>query len=153
MKLLIIGHKGQLGYDLQKQADDKGFEYIGLDLPELDITNTIQVEAQIADSKASLVINSAAYTAVDKAESEPDLAFKVNREGAANLATACAKAKIPLSKKFTITHAGTLVRTRNPVSLWKSLSEMIEEKKRECEYENNFFKKKKIEFKRGKMDN
>lgn len=40
------------------------------------------------------------------------------------------KAKIPLSKKFTITHAGTLVRTRNPVSLWKSLSEMIEENQR-----------------------
>lgn len=96
MKLLIIGHKGQLGYDLQKQADEKSFEYQGLDLPELDITNAAQVEKQIADSKASLLINSAAYTAVDKAESEPELAFKVNRDGAANLAHACKNLHIPM---------------------------------------------------------
>ncbi len=96
MKLLIIGHKGQLGFELVKQAPKAGFEYEAVDLPEIDITNQAQVNVLIETSKPSLLINAAAYTAVDKAETEPELAFKVNRDGAENIAQACAKADIPM---------------------------------------------------------
>jgi dTDP-4-dehydrorhamnose reductase len=97
MKLLIIGHKGQLGFELVKQAPKAGFEYDAVDLPEIDITNKAQINELIEKSKPSLVVNAAAYTAVDKAETEAELAFKVNRDGAGNIAKACAEANnIPL---------------------------------------------------------
>lgn len=97
MKILIIGHKGQLGFELVRQAPKKGFDYEAADLPEIDITNQAQVNELIEKSMPSLVINAAAYTAVDKAESETELAFRVNRDGAGNIAQACANANnIPL---------------------------------------------------------
>ena len=55
-------------------------------IPETDITDAGAVESMIASSGADLVINAAAYTAVDRAESEPELAFAVNRDGAAHVA-------------------------------------------------------------------
>jgi len=92
MKLLIIGHKGQLGFELVKQAPEAGFEYEAVDLPEIDITNQAQVSELIERSNPSLVINAAAYTAVDKAETDVELAFRVNRDGAGNIAQACSDA-------------------------------------------------------------
>ncbi|MBW2663306.1 MAG: dTDP-4-dehydrorhamnose reductase [Deltaproteobacteria bacterium] len=96
MKILVTGSKGQLGRELISQGKQFNFEILSFDLPELDITDIIQVEKILSNFHPSLIINAAAYTNVDGAESEKTLAFKVNREGPANLAKACAKAKIPL---------------------------------------------------------
>ena len=63
---------------------------------ELDITQVDAVNGYFQEHKPEIVINAAAYTAVDKAESEPELAYAINRDGAANLARACAEANIPL---------------------------------------------------------
>lgn len=96
MKILIIGSKGQLGWELDKQGQSHGFEVFAVDLPELDITNKTQVENIFAFVRPSFVINAAAYTNVDKAETESRLAFAVNRYGPANLARACAETNAPL---------------------------------------------------------
>lgn len=85
MKVLITGCNGQLGSELQASAPS-GVEIIAVDLPQLDITDSQAVTAFLADSKPQVIVNAAAYTAVDKAEAEEALAYKVNATGAANLA-------------------------------------------------------------------
>ena len=94
--LLVIGSKGQLGWELERQGSDFEFNIIGIDVDELDITDSAAVETTLKNMNLSLVINAAAYTAVDKAEAEPDLAFAVNREGPHHLAAACHQKSIPL---------------------------------------------------------
>ena len=96
MKLLITGSKGQLGWELCRQGKDQGYDLIPLDLPEFDITDKSAVYNAVRRSNAGIVINASAYTAVDKAESEIDIAFAVNRDGASYLASACAEVHIPL---------------------------------------------------------
>lgn len=96
MKLLIIGSNGQLGWELCKRGGKRGFDIIALDLPEFDINDASAVKKEVSQADASIIINAAAYTAVDKAESEPELAFAVNCNGPAHLASSCAKAGIPL---------------------------------------------------------
>ncbi|HUV51291.1 MAG TPA: dTDP-4-dehydrorhamnose reductase [Anaerolineae bacterium] len=95
IKILVIGSEGQLGWELQRQGQLFGFEIIGLDLPQVDITNIIQVENALSAYQPVLIVNAAAYTNVDRAESESDLAFAVNSDGPDNLAGACAKANLP----------------------------------------------------------
>ncbi|MEA3429530.1 MAG: dTDP-4-dehydrorhamnose reductase [Thermodesulfobacteriota bacterium] len=95
IKILVTGSEGQLGWEIQRQGKLFGFEIIGVDLPQIDITDIIQMKKAISDYQPVLLINAAAYTNVDKAESEPDLAFAVNRDGPDNLAGACANAKLP----------------------------------------------------------
>jgi dTDP-4-dehydrorhamnose reductase len=96
MRILITGCKGQLGWELCRQGKDRGYDLIPLDLPEFDITDKSAVFDTIKRSHPDLVVNAAAYTAVDKAESEIDMAFAVNRDGPSYLASACAKTNIPL---------------------------------------------------------
>ena len=96
MKILAIGSRGQLGWELSKQEKHSNFEILAVDLPELDITNTAQIENIFALFKPSIVINAAAYTNVDKAETDHGLAFAVNKDGPANLAKVCAKTNAPL---------------------------------------------------------
>lgn len=96
MRILVTGSNGQLGWELCSQGSLHGFQVIPCDLPELDITKKSEVNRVIHESKASLVVNAAAYTAVDQAESEPDSAFRVNRDGPTHLAKACQKENIPL---------------------------------------------------------
>ena len=97
MKILIAGHKGQLGLDLMDCARRRGIEAVGADLPDYDITHMESVN-RLFDEAGSVhaVINAAAYTAVDRAESDVALAYAVNRDGAANLALACQQRVIPL---------------------------------------------------------
>ncbi len=94
MNILITGSKGQLGWELMRQGGD--FNLLGLDLPELDITRKENIAECTKDFLPDLVINSAAYTNVDKSESDVQTAFAVNKDGAANLADFCKKRKIPL---------------------------------------------------------
>jgi dTDP-4-dehydrorhamnose reductase len=81
MNLLVIGSSGQLGWELERQGREQGADIISLDLPEFDLTDATEAKKAVSQSDASLVINASAYTAVDRAESEPDAAFAVNRDG------------------------------------------------------------------------
>jgi len=93
MKILITGSNGQLGTELVSRylgrPDD---ELFAGDLPDLDITSELSVAATFAHTSPDVVINCAAWTAVDAAEEKESSAFTVNAEGPAILATYCARA-------------------------------------------------------------
>ena len=82
---LIVGADGQLGSALLEVL---GGRAAGVDRAQLDITDASAVSAFLAKNRFEAVVNCAAYTAVDKAEDEPELAAKINVEGARNLAVA-----------------------------------------------------------------
>ncbi len=88
MKVLILGAKGILGQELVRVFGD-GNEVIGWDRDEIDITEKAECRLQIANLKPDLVINAAAYTNVDGAESEPEVANAVNGYAVGYLAAAC----------------------------------------------------------------
>ncbi len=97
MRILIFGDKGQLGLDLMQCAPAHGVQALGVDLPACDITKKADVRRVLGDAgPVDVVINAAAYTAVDQAESRAETAFAVNRDGAENLAEACRRHDIPL---------------------------------------------------------
>ena len=96
MRILLTGANGQVGWEVSNRGGQKGLEVLALNRSNLDITDPDSVRKQVSLSGASLVVNAAGYTAVDQAESEPKLAFAVNRDGPAYLASACAQAGIPL---------------------------------------------------------
>jgi dTDP-4-dehydrorhamnose reductase len=96
MKILVTGANGQVGWELSRRGAKKGFAILALDRATLDITDQSAVEREVRGSGASVVVNAAAYTAVDQAESEAELAFAVNRDGPSYLASACAEAGILL---------------------------------------------------------
>ncbi len=87
MKVLITGANGQLGSELQITAP-KNHELVAIDVDELDITNSNYTNEFIKNGNFDLIINAAAYTAVDKAESDEELAFAVNATGIKNIAIA-----------------------------------------------------------------
>ncbi len=90
MKILVTGAKGQLGYDVCRRLSALGIEHLGVDIADFDLTDAGQVREAIASYAPGAVIHCAAYTAVDKAESEPERCRLVNVEGTRNLAQACA---------------------------------------------------------------
>jgi dTDP-4-dehydrorhamnose reductase len=96
MKLLITGGEGQLGTELTAQAASHGMEVLAPTLAQMDLTRPDQLDRLWDEFRPALVINAAAYTAVDRAESEPELAFAVNAEAPARMARRCASEAIPL---------------------------------------------------------
>jgi len=88
MKILVTGKNGQLGSELQKTCPSN-VELICFGSKELDISNAEQVNELLITHSPDIVINAAAYTAVDKAETDTDTAYAVNEQGAANLANTC----------------------------------------------------------------
>ncbi|KAA0678270.1 dTDP-4-dehydrorhamnose reductase [Roseomonas genomospecies 6] len=94
--ILVFGANGQVGFELLRAAWAPGLTPVGLTRAAGDVTDAQAVAAAIAAHRPALVVNASAYTAVDKAESERDAAFAVNRDGPANLARACAAAGVPL---------------------------------------------------------
>jgi len=94
-KILVTGGKGRLG----KALGALGCTAFGRE--DMDVTSPDSILAAIEKHQPQLIINCAAYTAVDRAEDEPDKAFAINRDGAANIATACAKPRIPLIQVST----------------------------------------------------
>lgn len=96
MRILVSGRNGQLAMSLIEQAATRpGFEVIAMGRPELDLEDPASVGPAIAAARPDLVINAAAYTAVDKAEQEPEKAFAVNRDGASAAAAAAAGLNVP----------------------------------------------------------
>jgi len=87
MKTLVLGCKGQLGQSLAGTVPEE-IEIIGFDLPELDITDAAAVIDICRQLSPDVIINAAAYTAVEQAEAEPQLAASINVEGARNVAAA-----------------------------------------------------------------
>jgi len=96
MKVLILGTSGQVGTELMRAAWPQGTELVGLARPDVDMARPETVEAAVAAHAPGLVVNATAYTAVDKAESDRETAFAVNRDGPARLAASCAACGIPL---------------------------------------------------------
>ena len=95
MKVLLTGGKGMLGRTLVRELGGD-FEVVPTDLPEADITDEDAIDAVIAQASPDAVIHCAAMTAVDKCETERDLAFRLNARGTANVAAACARQRIRL---------------------------------------------------------
>ena len=96
MKILTYGESGQLGYELMRQGQALSLDIHGVAYPQTDISEISRVASVFAGCRPDLVINAAAYTNVDGAESEPALAMAINKDGPANLARVCAENKIPL---------------------------------------------------------
>ena len=92
--ILITGAGGQVGNELADSPSNH--RLTALTRRQLDITDRARIETVFAELKPDLVINAAAYTQVDRAEQEIDLAYADNRDGVANLAAACASAGIAL---------------------------------------------------------
>jgi len=88
LKVLITGKGGQLAWELERSLP-AGYEALCLGVESLDITEKEAVFTALEDFRPELVINAAAYTAVDKAESDSELAYAVNEVGAENIALAC----------------------------------------------------------------
>lgn len=100
---IIAGHEGQLGRALVRAlAASPGREIVAaVDLPELDIADADAVEALVAANPADFVVNAAAFTHVDRCESERDAAHRANAVGPGVLARACARACIRLAHVST----------------------------------------------------
>lgn len=97
MKILVTGGKGQLGHSIRKiAAEYPQHTLVYTDLPEGDIADRQAMHALIEADGIELIVNCAAYTAVDKAESEPDAAWRVNALGAGVLGELCAEKGIGL---------------------------------------------------------
>jgi dTDP-4-dehydrorhamnose reductase len=92
MNILVTGSNGQLGSEIKDLAlNYTSFSFFFMDLPALDICNSSQLDFCLKDKNINIVINCAAYTAVDKAEQDSDIAEKVNAIGVLNLVNAVAK--------------------------------------------------------------
>lgn len=98
--VLVIGRTGQLARSLTT-AQAPGLTVQTCGRPQLDLTRPDSLEAAVDAYHPALVVNAAAYTAVDAAETEPEAAFALNRDGAAHLARACAQRDIPLIQLST----------------------------------------------------
>lgn len=88
MKILVFGRVGQLGSALQEVLPER-YETRFLDQPEVDLTVPESVRAHVHAYAPSIVINAAAYTAVDQAEAEPHVAHTINAQAPGSLASAC----------------------------------------------------------------
>lgn len=91
MKILVTGVKGQLGYDVVNELEKRGHTAIGVDVEEMDITNSQQVEDVIKENMPEAVIHCAAYTAVDAAEDNKELCDRINGQGTENIAKICSE--------------------------------------------------------------
>jgi dTDP-4-dehydrorhamnose reductase len=96
MKLLVLGAAGQVGRELCRTVWLPGTILVGFDRDRIDIADRDAVFATVERERPEIIVNAAAYTAVDRAESEPAAAWAANCTGPANLAAACREAGIPL---------------------------------------------------------
>jgi len=95
-RILITGGKGQAASALLNHPAGEKFELFPFSRDELDITDKVSINEAVQSVSPDIIINTAAYTAVDKAESEAEAARKVNHLGAEQLAIVCSQHQIPL---------------------------------------------------------
>jgi dTDP-4-dehydrorhamnose reductase len=96
----VVGNRGMLGRTLEAELRRTGLSYCASDL-EVDVTDRAQIERYVADKEIYWIVNCAAYTAVDRAESEPAMAFAINEKGAENVAM------IARSRRARLIHLST----------------------------------------------
>lgn len=101
--VLVTGSNGQLGSELKRATADHeaNLNFIFTDVAELDITNLQAVEQFVRDNNIKYIVNCAAYTAVDKAEDDIDLCYKINKDAARNLGIAA------LNNEAKVIHTST----------------------------------------------
>lgn len=87
MRIVLFGKNGQVGWELQRILPSLG-QVIAFDYEDLDVADLKILETRLDELKPDLIVNASAYTAVDRAESEPDLAMKVNRQAPGVMAEA-----------------------------------------------------------------
>ena len=90
MKILVTGIRGQLGHDVMIEGQSRGYEMCGYDIDTMDLTKEDQVRSVVLNDRPDVVIHCAAYTAVDKAETERELCYAVNVDGSKYIAEAAA---------------------------------------------------------------
>jgi dTDP-4-dehydrorhamnose reductase len=96
VKILVVGHEGQLARGLAEAGDTSNAQVVSIGRPDIDLVDEKSVATVVARERPDVVVNAAAYTAVDKAENEPTLAHAVNALGAEYVARACAANSIPI---------------------------------------------------------
>jgi len=89
--VLVTGAQGLLGQEVVRAARARGFRVVGVDREEFDVTDGPSVASAVRAAAPTWVIHCAGYTAVDRAEEEPDQAMSVNRDGTRNVAAAAAE--------------------------------------------------------------
>ncbi len=96
MRVLVTGVKGQLGHDVMNELEKRGYEGVGVDVEEMDITDAEAVDKVIHEAHVDAVVHCAAWTAVDAAEDNVDMCRKVNAYGTENIAKICGELDIPM---------------------------------------------------------
>ena len=102
MRILVTGRRGQLARSLAERASlHPGLELVAVGRPKLEMAEPGSAERMIGKARPGLVINTAAYTAVDQAEDEPDLAHRINTEAAGEIARAARQVGAPIIQLST----------------------------------------------------
>lgn len=96
MKIIVTGSAGQLGHDVVNELKRHGHEAIGIDIADLDITDSAAVKEYIDQAIPDAIIHCAAYTAVDDAEDNEEICSKINADGTRNIAKCCKRLDIPM---------------------------------------------------------
>ena len=96
MKVLVTGVKGQLGHDVMNELAKRGYEGVGVDVDEMDITDAAAVRKVIGGVRPDKVVHCAAWTAVDAAEDQTETCRKVNVAGTEHIAKMCRQLDIPM---------------------------------------------------------
>ena len=119
MRILVTGKEGQVDTSLQVLGESLGLEIIRIGLPETDLSKPEALEAPVREAHPDVIISSAAYTAVDKAETEAERAQKINGDAPGELARLAAELDIPIlhlstDYVFAGDKAGAYVETDMP---------------------------------------
>ena len=88
MKVLVTGVNGQLGFDVVRLLEERGVPCLGVDVQDFDLTDGAAVKRCVVEYAPDVIVHCAAYTAVDRAESEPELCAAVNGSGTMNMVRA-----------------------------------------------------------------
>ncbi|MDU1509759.1 MAG: dTDP-4-dehydrorhamnose reductase [Clostridium butyricum] len=123
--ILVTGSNGQLGFDVIKELQKRKLEYVGSVRSDFDITSYDEVEGYILNLKPECIIHCAAYTAVDKAEDEKEICYKINVLGTENIAKVCKKVNakiIYISSDYVFDGSGNMPHqineAANPLSVY-----------------------------------
>ena len=139
MRILVCGANGQVGHEVVKRAAGFGLEALGMNRTMLDISRGEEIAQAVRQLQPGLIINAAAYTHVDNAETHAEQAYAVNRDGVAYLAEAAREAGIPLlhiSTDYVFSGAASApyreADTVSPTGIYGASKQAGEEAVRSC---------------------